>query len=119
MNHFAKIEDGIVTQVHCIKHSGSEGQAFCDKKGGTWVETSYTGAFRHNYAGRGYSYSADDDAFYPPQPYASWALDDDFQWQPPVPRPDVVVNPDGSLNLYNWNEESGEWVEIEMEGTSE
>lgn len=109
MAYFAKIEDGIVTQVHCIKHSGAEGQAFCDAKGGTWVETSKAREFRHNYAGRGYTYDEGNDAFIAPQPYESWALDDDFKWQPPVPRPDDTDK------MYNWNEESGEWVEIETE----
>ena len=111
MNHFAKIEDGIVTQVHCIKHSGSEGQAFCDAKGGTWVETSYTGEFRYNYAGIGYTYDEENDAFIAPQPYESWVLDDEYKWEAPVPMPDDH----GPDKLYEWNEESGEWVEINMD----
>lgn len=115
MAHFAKVEDGIVVSCIVVKHSGEKGQAFCDKKGGTWIETSKAREFRHNYAGCGYAYSPDDDAFIPPQPYESWALDSDFMWQPPVPYPfDTSTRPDGTLIFYEWNEELGNWEELEM-----
>jgi hypothetical protein len=64
--------------------------------------------FRKNFAGIGYTYDAERDAFIPPQPYPSWTLDDDAcLWQPPTPYPD-----DG--NLYTWDEDTLTWVEVEQ-----
>ena len=67
--------------------------------------TSYNGNFRAHYAGIGYTYDADNDVFYAPQPYPSWTLDDAWNWQPPVPYPD-----DGGQ--YVWDEETGGWVQL-------
>jgi hypothetical protein len=87
MAHFAKIEDGVVTQVivvdnkDCADATGVEkesiGIAFCERLlGGTWKQTSYNGSIRKNYAGLGYTYNTDIDAFVPPQPFASWLLNE-------------------------------------------
>lgn len=106
MAHFAKIVDGIVTQV--IVASGKE---WCENHlEGTWVQTSYnTKGNQHpqgrplhkNYAGIGYSW--DGIGFYAPQPYASWTLNSDtYLWEPPTPMP----NDD---NIYTWNEETLSW----------
>ena len=76
---------------------------------GTWIQTSYNNNIRFNYAGIGYTYDAENDAFYEPQPYPSWTLDENFRWQPPTPMPD-----DGKL--YEWNEDTQAWDEIEMAG---
>jgi hypothetical protein len=116
--HFAQLDgNGVVTQVivvdnkDCADASGVEkeyiGAAFCERLlGGEWKQTSYNGNMRKNYAGIGYSYNADIDAFVPPQPYASWVLNNDTaQWDAPVAMPD-----DGQM--YSWNEAAGEWVEI-------
>jgi len=84
-----------------------------DAFGGTWKKTSYHTSngihnlggtpFRKNYAGIGYTYDESKDAFYPPQPYSSWTLDEDTcQWDPPVEYPN-----DG--DEYNWNEDTGAW----------
>ena len=114
MAHFAKIEDGVVTQVVVVDNkdtsdaSGVEkeyiGAAFLERLlGGTWKQTSYNGNMRKNYAGIGYTFNADIDAFVPPKPYASWTLNNDTaQWQPPVAMPD-----DGGL--YAWNEDEQSW----------
>ena len=120
MAHFAKIdENNVVTQVVVVDNkdtadaSGVEkeyiGAAFCERLlGGTWKQTSYNGNFRKNYAGIGYTYNADIDAFVPPQPYASWLLNNDTaQWQAPVPMP--------TEGMWRWDEDAGEWVEVEME----
>jgi hypothetical protein len=116
MAHFAKIENGIVTQVIVVANSdtasadGTEkeyiGQAFCERLfGGDWKQTSYNANFRKNYAGIGYTYDAGRDAFIAPQPYASWALDEaTCQWNAPVPMPT-----DGKM--YSWDEDSQAWVE--------
>jgi hypothetical protein len=100
MAHFAKIEDGVVTQVIVVDNkdtadaSGVEkehiGAAFCEKLlGGTWKQTSYNGSIRKNYAGLGYTYNTDIDAFVPPKPFASWLLNEETaQWEAPVAMPE-------------------------------
>lgn len=117
MAHYARIdENNIVTQVIVIDNkdtadaNGVEkeyiGAAFCERLfGGTWKQTSYNGNIRKNYAGIGYTYNADIDAFVPPKPYASWTLDANAQWQAPTAMPT-----DGKM--YSWNEESQTWVEV-------
>lgn len=117
MAHFCKLdENNIVTQVivvdnkDCADANGVEkeyiGAAFCERLfGGTWKQTSYNGNIRKNYAGIGYTYNADIDAFVAPKPYASWTLDANAQWQAPTAMPT-----DGKM--YSWNEESQTWVEV-------
>ena len=115
MAHFAQIDDSnTVTQVIVIGNddcgggdfpeSEPIGQHFIASLGlqGTWLQTSYHNNFRYHYAGPQYTYDADADAFIAPQPYPSWTLDNDYNWQPPVPYPT-----DG--NQYNWNEETQTW----------
>jgi hypothetical protein len=120
MAHFAQLdENNVVTQVivvhnnECLDANGVEkehiGAAFCERLfEGRWVQTSYNGNIRKNYAGVGYTYRADIDAFVPPQPYPSWILNIDAQWDPPVPHPE-----DGKP--YLWDEPSQSWVEIQQE----
>jgi hypothetical protein len=117
MAHFAKIENGVVTQVivvdnkDCADASGVEkehiGAAFCERLfGGTWKQTSYNGNIRKNYAGIGFTYNPDIDAFVPPKPFSSWILNTDLaQWEAPVAMPD-----DG---MYSWDEATTSWIEIE------
>ena len=116
MAHFAKLdENNIVIEVHVVHNNellidGIESEvkgiefltAWSD--GYTnWKQTSYNGNIRKNYAGIGYSYNADIDAFVPPKPYASWTLDANAQWQPPVAMPT-----DGGM--YLWDEATTAWV---------
>jgi hypothetical protein len=115
MAHYAQIDsNNIVTQVIVIDNkdtadaNGVEkeyiGAAYCERLfGGTWKQTSYNGNIRKNYAGIGYAYQADIDAFVAPKPYASWTLDANAQWQPPVAMPT-----DGGM--YSWNEDTQAWV---------
>ena len=115
MAHYAQIDsNNIVTQVIVIDNkdtadaNGVEkeyiGAAFCERLfGGTWKQTSYNGNIRKNYAGIGYTYNADIDAFVAPQPFASWTLDANAQWQPPVAMPT-----DGGM--YSWDEATTSWV---------
>ena len=120
MAHFAEIDsNGVVQRVIVVANkdtadaNGNEmesiGVAFCQKLlGGTWLQTSYNGNIRKNYAGIGYTYHADIDAFVPPQPFASWLLNTDTaQWEAPVPMPN-----DGEM--YRWDEEAGNWVPMEI-----
>ena len=66
--------------------------------------TSYNNNIRKQYAGIGYSYDPVADVFIAPQPYPSWSLDSNFDWQPPTPRP--------SEGLWNWDEDTTSWVEV-------
>lgn len=68
----------------------------------TVKRTSYNGAIRKQYAGVGYSYNPGADVFIAPQPYPSWSLDENYDWQPPIPHPN-----DGLM--YFWNEEAQDW----------
>jgi hypothetical protein len=121
MAHFAKIDQfGYVAQVIVVDNKDTSdaggvekesiGAAFCERLfGGTWKQTSYNGKFRKNYAGIGYKYDADRDAFVPPKPYASWVLEElTCQWQAPTPMPT-----DGKK--YSWDEATTSWVETESE----
>lgn len=70
----------------------------------TVKRTSYNGNIRKQFAGIGYKYDAVADVFIAPQPYPSWSLDNNFDWQPPTPRPD---------GRYYWDESTLSWIEIE------
>jgi hypothetical protein len=70
----------------------------------TVKRTSYNNRIRKQYAGKGYSYDAIADVFITPQPFASWSLDENFDWQAPTPMPD---------GNYRWNENTLSWIEIE------
>jgi len=73
------------------------------KTNDVWVQTSYNGSIRKNYAGVGYKYDKIRDAFIPPKPYASWVLNETTcQWEAPVALPDTE-------NRYNWNETTKQW----------
>jgi len=89
------------------QESEAKGAEFCRNLfGGTWVQTSYNGNIRKNYAGAGFTYDSTRDAFIPPQPFPSWTLDEaTCQWQAPTPMPT-----DGKP--YKWDEELSSWVEV-------
>jgi hypothetical protein len=119
MAHFAELdENNVVLRVIVVGNSditdenGIEqeqlGIEFCQRLlGGNWKQTSYNANMRKNYAGIGYTYNSDLDAFVPIQPYPSWILNTDTaRWQAPVPMPD-----DGKK--YIWDENSGSWVEVQ------
>jgi hypothetical protein len=122
--HFAKIENNVVTQVIVVANkdtadaNGVEkeyiGAAFCEKLfGGTWKQTSYNGTIRKNYAGIGYTYNADIDAFVPPKPYTSWILNNETaQWEAPVPMP-ADAGTGEPPKMYSWDEATTSWKETE------
>ncbi len=118
MAHFAKLdENNVVLAVHVVNNDvitidGNESeQAGIDFLTGLyghtlWKQTSYNGTFRKNYAGIGYTYDAGRDAFIPPQPWASWTLNETTcQWETPVAYPT-----DGKI--YGWFEPNQQWIEI-------
>lgn len=107
MSHWAEIDNNnVVLRVLVGPNHGDEGEAFFNALGGTWVKTSYNGNIRKNYAGIGYSYDTDRDAFIAPKPFNSWLLNEDTcQWQPPTPYPT-----DGLM--YEWDEELNDWKPI-------
>ena len=117
MAHFAKLENNVVTQVIVVSNqdildeNGQENEQkgidFCSNLlGGTWIQTSYNGNIRKNYAGIGYTYDESRDAFIAPKPYASWVLDETTaQWKAPVAMPT-------DDKRYTWNEETKSWDEV-------
>jgi len=119
MAHYAFLdENNIVTEVIVGKEIGEDGvdweYQYGIIRGQVCKRTSYNTIggihindgvpFRKNYAGIGFTYDAARDAFIPPQPYASWLLDEDTcLWQAPVPMP-----ADGER--YTWDEDQQQWV---------
>jgi hypothetical protein len=73
-------------------------------RGQVCKRTSYNNNIRKQYCGIGYLYNAEADVFVAPQPFASWLLDDNFDWQPPVARPT-------DNKFYTWSEDDLNWVE--------
>lgn len=109
MAHFAKIdENNMVTKVLVVPDEQEHrGQAFLNEIGleGTWIQTSYNGTIRKNFAGHGFSYDESLDAFIPPKPFESWILDENCRWEAPEPMPD-------NENPYIWDEESLSWKSL-------
>ena len=121
MAHYAKIRNGIVTKVIVAEPEFFDN--FVDDSAGEWIQTSYntrggihyqpdtdipsddqSKALRKNYAGVGYSYDANRDAFIPSKPYDSWVLDEaSCLWNAPTPYPDDDKN-------YDWDESTQQWV---------
>jgi hypothetical protein len=87
------------------------GAAFCEKLfGGTWKQTSYNGSIRKNYAGVGYAFDAERDAFIPPKPYPSWLLNEDTcLWDAPVAMPEDAGTGEPPKR-YAWDEATTSWV---------
>jgi hypothetical protein len=112
MGHFARVTDGIVTQVIVAEPEFFD--TFVDSSPGQWIQTSYNTRggqhpenrpLRKNYAGIGYTYDSVRDAFIPPQPFTSWTLNEDTcLWESPIAMPN-----DGKI--YNWDEAQQQWIE--------
>ena len=118
MAYFAKLENNIVTNVIAVSNdvcgeptltfpeTESAGRAFIAntlKLDGMWKQTSYNNNFRKQFAGIGYTYDAVNDVFIAPQPYPSWSLDENLDWQPPTPMP--------AEGRWYWDEDSLSWLE--------
>ena len=110
MAHFAEIDSqNIVQRVIVVPDSEeANGAAWCaNLLGGSWVQTSYNGRIRKNYAGIGFTYDATRDAFIPPKPYPSWVLNEaTCRWDAPVPMP-----PGGP---WVWDESTESWIDPEL-----
>ena len=124
MAHFAELNDtNTVLQVIVLSNEtcGEPELAYPDTEpvgrafiaqtlgfGWNWKQTSYNGNFRKQYAGIGYTYDPIADVFISPQPYPSWTLNENFDWQPPTPMPD-----DGTE--YVWDEANLVWQPVPTE----
>jgi hypothetical protein len=124
--HFAKVNNGIVEQVIVAEPEFFD--TFVDSSPGEWIQTSYntrggvhynpetdepsedqSKALRKNYAGIGFTYDREKDAFIPPKPFASWKLNEDTcLWEAPVPYPEDDKS-------YLWNEDTLSWDEVESD----
>lgn len=108
MAHWAELdENNIVTRVTVGDNNdpnGDEGyQWLLDNLGGRWFQTSYNNNIRKQFANIGYSYDQENDVFITPRPFASWSLDENFDWQSPVQKPQDNL-------FYIWDEESLNWI---------
>jgi len=113
MSHYAKVENGIVTQVIVAEEDFIQTGALGDPA--NWIQTSYNThggqhpenrPLRKNYAGIGYTYDSQRDAFIPPQPYPSWTLSEETcLWSAPTPMPN-------DEKVYRWDEPTLAWVEV-------
>lgn len=133
MSHFAKLDENNIVIFVTVGRQEDDGleEELIARTGDVYRQTSYNTyggvhyttdeegnrvpsenqnkAFRKNYAGIGYTYDEERDAFIPPQPFDSWLLNESTcLWDPPVPYPT-----DGAI--YTWDEESEAWVEVEDE----
>ena len=105
MSHFAEVIDGVVVRVIVAEQDFIGSGAVGDPQ--RWIQTSYNDRIRKNYAGIGYAFDAERDAFIAPRPFASWFLDEaTCEWSAPAPMPT-----DGKL--YRWDELAKTWIESE------
>lgn len=109
MAHFAEIDkNNVVIRVlvvdNSLEHRGADFLANDLNLGGDWIQTSYNNNFRKQFAGVGFTYNSDADVFIAPQPYLSWLLDENYDWQPPIPMPDE--------GFWRWDEDSLSWIEV-------
>ena len=121
MAHYSFLDDNnIVTEVIVGRNEDEVVDGISDWetyygniRGQRCVRTSYNANIRKNYAGIGFRYDDDLDAFIPPQPFASWLLNEETaQWEAPVPYPE------GDL-MYSWDEELGDWEAVIFPPTAE
>ena len=127
MSHWAEVEEVegklIVKRVLIGDNNApDEGESFMNSLGGRWIKTSYNTVggvhslggtpFRKNYAGKGFEYDVERDAFIPPKPFPSWVLNEQScLWEAPVARPEGDT-------LYVWDEETVSWVERSIPETT-
>ena len=125
MSHYAQLDENNVVVFVIHAKSNDKEDEFTESTGDVYRQTSYntfggvhytdgepsadqSNALRYNYAGIGYSYDENRDAFIPPQPHASWVLDEDTcQWVAPIAYP--------AEGDHVWDEQAGDWVEVQNE----
>ena len=134
MAHFAELDgNNIVTRVIVVGNDvttaagplGSndmhvDGETWCVNffKGGTWKQTSYNNNFRKQYAGKGFTYDAAKDKFISPQPFASWALDGNDDWQAPVVHPRNASAEHDQNYSISWDEDNQRWTGVKSSDQS-
>lgn len=122
MAYFAKVEDGIVTEVIVAEQEIVNSGIF----GTGWIQTSYNTyggkhnlsgvPLRKNFAGVGFTYDSNRDAFIPPKRYESWILNEKTcLWEPPIPYPEDTSRADGRSDVYIWNEAIVNWEKVSEE----
>ena len=121
MAHFAELDDNnVVQRVIVVGNDVTtaagplgtndmhvDGETWCINffKGGTWKQTSYNNNFRKQYAGKGYTFDSAKNKFISPQPYASWTLDGNDDWQAPVTHPTDTTD-----KIIEWDEPGQKWT---------
>ena len=112
MTYFAKLDSENVVIFVTAGRDDDEGREFAlfERTGDVYRQTYIDGSARFNYAGIGFTYDETRDAFIPPQPYASWVLDEDTcLWVAPIAYP--------AEGMHTWDEEAGDWVEVTDENS--
>jgi hypothetical protein len=120
MAHFAELDSNntvirvIVVNNEVIEQNGSDNEQlgidFCKSLYGedtVWKQTSFNANFRYNFGIPNSTYDEDNDAFIDEQPYPSWTLDENYQWQPPIEQPEGTPH-------WAWNEETQSWDDYEI-----
>ena len=127
MAHFAELDNNnVVMRVTVVDNDVAtadgplgtndmhvDGEAWCVNffKGGTWKQTSYNHNFRKQYCGKGYTFDAAKNKFISPQPFTSWALDENDDWQAPVTFPTVTDYGDPAKRYFiSWDEAGQKWT---------
>lgn len=124
MAHFAELDESnmvlrviVIDNNDMIDETGQESEALgielCKyiTGGGRWVQTSYSGKIRKNYAGTGFYYDEEMDAFIPLKKYDSWVLNSETaKWESPIPKPELTPEEKEGKYLYIWNEDLKEWI---------
>ena len=110
MSHFADIDcNGLVIRFIVAEQDFIDSGAVGDAA--NWIQTSYNNSIRKQFAGVGFTYDKAKDKFIAPQPFASWALDGNDDWQAPVAMPEDA----SEEKRYYWDEDTTNWVEIPTE----
>jgi hypothetical protein len=106
MSHWAELDENNIVIRVVVGDNDKPGEGYqelVDNLGGRWVQTSYNGNFRKQFAGFDFAYDEANDVFISPPPFPSWVLNESFDWEPPVARP-------REDRLYFWNEETVSWT---------
>jgi hypothetical protein len=124
MAHFAKLDvNNLVTQVITFSNDevnsnggdlAVQAENFVKARHeGTWKQTSYNNNFRKQYAGKGYTFDSAKDKFISPQPFSSWALDENDDWQAPITEPNTkAFDENTEIFRQKWKEETQDWLGI-------
>lgn len=107
MAHWAELDENNVVLRVTVGSNDEPDEGYgwlVENLGGRWVQTSYNHNFRKQFAGIGFTYDEQADVFIAPQPFPSWSLDENHDWQPPVPMPDE--------GKWYWDEDSLLWIEV-------